>query len=138
MRAAFFALAIAATLAAGLGASLPARAQTAPKSGFTIGGEAFTQDEIVDARALPDLAGAPAIMITLNEEAALRLDAIAPRYADKPVEIKLDGALIARPLILELMTSGIMSFTVDGTMAEAEALALRISGRPPLRDELDE
>lgn len=105
---------------------------------LTIGSETFAQADILDARGLPELDGS-AILITLSPEAAPRLTAVARANVGKPIPISVDGMPISAPVVREEMTDGALQITgLKLALPEAEALALRISGKPPLPDSLDE
>jgi preprotein translocase subunit SecD len=109
----------------------------APRT-FTIGGETFSEAEIVDARSQPDLAGTAAIMITFSPEGAKRLSILTHDYIGKPMPILLNGTLLAEPVVMEDIAGGVAQISGNFTLAEADALALTISGKAPLADSLDE
>ncbi|SNS82789.1 hypothetical protein SAMN06295912_11831 [Sphingomonas laterariae] len=106
--------------------------------GFAIGGQAFQQAEILDARAMPELDGTASIMLTLDPAAAKRLEAITRAHLQKPVEVTLDGATIAAPVVAEPITEGVLTIAGTFTLAQAEAMAKRISGKDPLPEEFEE
>jgi preprotein translocase subunit SecD len=105
---------------------------------FTIGGETFSEAEIVDARSQPDLAGTAAIMITFSPEGAKRLAILSHDHIGKPMPILLNGKLLAEPVVMEDIAGGVAQISGSFTLAEADALALTISGKEPLADSLDE
>ncbi len=118
--------------AAGLGvAAEPARS-------FTIGGESFAEADIVDARAQPDLDGMASILVTLEPKASARLAVITKRYLRKVMPLQLNGTTLTEPLVLEPIIAGAFQISGRFSVPEAEALALKISGKPPLPDSLEE
>ena len=104
---------------------------------FTIGGEPFTQADILDARAQPDVTGHAAILITLSPEGAKRLAVLTRAGIDKPMLITLDDKLLAEPVVKGEIPDGIAQISGNFTLAEADALALKISGKAPLVDSLE-
>ena len=104
---------------------------------FTIGGEPFTQADILDARAQPDVTGHAAILITLSPDGAKRLAMLTRAGIDKPMPITLDGKLLAEPVVRGEISDGIAQISGNFTLAEADALALQISGKPPIIDSLE-
>jgi preprotein translocase subunit SecD len=109
----------------------------APRA-FTIGGETFSEAEIVDARSQPDLAGTAAIMITFSPEGAKRLAMLTHDHIGKPMPILLNGTLLAEPVVMEDIAGGVAQISGNFTLTEADALAFTISGKVPLADSLDE
>lgn len=106
---------------------------------FQIGGEAFAQDEIVDARALPQLGGGASIMITFSDSAAKRMATLTRRLVGGPVAVALDGETISSPTIREPILDGVVQISAQEWSIEAAAeLAKRISGKDPLPDSLEE
>jgi preprotein translocase subunit SecD len=105
---------------------------------FAIGGQAFTQSEILDARGVPEADGRAAVHITFDPAVAARLETVTRAHLGKPLAVTLDGALLAAPIIAEPVASGEMTIPAGATIAEADALALRIAGKPPLPDEFEE
>lgn len=113
-------------------------AQTAPAPDFTIGGEAFAQADILDARAIPEIDGSASIMVTLNPKAAPRLARVARGRAGQPLPVRLDGAEIAAPRVVDPIGGGVISLTGSFTLPQAEAMARRISGKDPVPEEFAE
>lgn len=105
---------------------------------FAIGGEAFTQAEILDARGVPEADGSAAVRITLDPAASGRLATITRAHIGKPLAVTLDGAVVATPTVMEPIETGELVISAAVTLAEADALALRIAGKPPLPDEFGE
>lgn len=122
-------------LALTLGALL-LMAQTA--AGFTIGGQPFAQAEILDARAMPELDGTASIMLTLDPKAAARLGTLTQKNVGQTLPVALDGKQIAAPKLVEPITAGVLTIAGHYTLAEAETLAKRISGKDPVREEFEE
>ncbi len=105
---------------------------------FLIAGEKFAESDIVDARAQPDLEGKAAIMISFSPEGAKRLVLLSRANVGKSIRIELDGKTLAEPFVQGEIADGVAQISGPFTLAEADALALKISGRPPLSDGLDE
>ncbi len=103
---------------------------------LSIGGEAFAPEEVMDARALPDINGKVGIMITLTPEAAKRLEGISGSLVGKPLLIALDGKTLAAELIRKPIRDGVIELPGRWSLTDGEALARRISGRDPLPDDL--
>ena len=114
----------------------PAAAQ-AP-AGFTIAGEAFAQRDILDARAMPDVDGTAGIMLTFTPQAAKRLETLTRAGVGKPMPIALDGKVLVEPTVDAPIDGGVVEVSGHFPMAEAEALAKRISGKDPLPDSMDQ
>lgn len=103
---------------------------------LSIGGEAFAPEEVMDARALPDINGKVGIMITLAPEAAKRLEGISGSLVGKPLLIALDGKTLAAELVRKPIRDGVIELPGRWSLTDGEALARRISGRDPLPDDL--
>jgi hypothetical protein len=103
---------------------------------LSIGGEAFVPDEVMDARALPDINGKVGIMITLTPEATKRLEGISGSLVGKPLLIALDGKNLAAELVRKPILDGVIELPGRWNLTDGEALARRISGRDPLPDDL--
>lgn len=117
-------------------AALPMSARGQAAGAFTIAGETFTPDEILDARAMPDIGGTASITITLAPEAAGRLAAITRAREEKPAMVVLDGEALGNPEAP--IVDGVLTIAGDFDVGEAEALAKRISGKDPLPEEFEE
>jgi hypothetical protein len=88
-------------------------------AGFAVGGVPLKPGDILDGRAIAGGDGKPVVMITLTAAAAKRIAGRAQVTLDgKPVAARVTDAVIE----------------IDGTpgFPAAEALALRLSGKPPL------
>ncbi len=110
---------------------------TAEARQFVIAGVAFSEAEIVDARGIPELDGRASIMVTLADAATTKLAEGAAKLGDSNATVSLDGTVLA-----EAPASAIAGpvITIGGrpNIADAEAIALRISGKPPISDPLEE
>jgi preprotein translocase subunit SecD len=115
-----------------------AAAPGAAPAGFAIGGEAFSQRDILDARAMPSLDGIATIMLTFTPPAAKRLKALTTTQVGKPMPVTIDGQLLAEPVVGEPIAGGVIEMDGHFTLPQATALAKRISGRDPLPDSLDQ
>jgi len=116
----------------------PLNAQTMATGKLTIGGEVFAAAEILDARAMPDINGKAGIMLTLSPTAAKRLAAITGALAGRPMLVALDGETLLAEMIRAPIRDGVIEIPGRYTLPEAEVLAKRISGKPPLPDDLAE
>jgi preprotein translocase subunit SecD len=105
---------------------------------FTIGGIAFVEGDIVDARALPDLAGMPTIMITFSKPAAQRFGVLTAKRKGKPLPIMLDGKVLAQPVVSDAILRGEAQISGSWPYEEAVRLAKQISGKNPLPDDLEQ
>ena len=117
---------------------LAAAAAGAPPAGFAIGGEAFSQRDILDARAMPTLDGIATIMLTFTPPAARRLKTLTTAQVGKAMPVTLDGKLLAEPVVEEPIAGGVIEMDGHFQLPEATALAKRISGRDPLPDSMDQ
>lgn len=105
---------------------------------FTIGGEAFAEADILDARALPSMDGMPTVLVSFSEAAAERFTKIAQAYQGKPVAIVLDGKTLSSPLVNGPIETSAIEISGLASLVDAVRLARLISGKEPLRDELEE
>lgn len=110
-------------------------APVAPRA-FTIAGEAFSEAEIIDARAQPDLAGKATIMITFDDSGRIKLARLSSENKFKPLPFVLDGKVLMAPVVTDPILDGIAQITGMFTITEAEMIAKRISGKAPLPDSL--
>jgi preprotein translocase subunit SecD len=115
-----------------------AAAPATPPAGFAIGGEAFSQRDILDARAMPSLDGIATIMLTFTPPAAKRLKALTTAQVGKTMPVTLDGKLLAEPVVAQPIAGGVIEMDGHFALPQATALAKRISGRDPLPDSLDQ
>ncbi len=105
---------------------------------FTIGGVPFSEAEIIDARAQPDTSGMAAVMITFSPEGAKKLAALSKASTGKAIKIELDGKMLSEPMVVGEIADGTAQISGNFSVRDADALALAISGKPPLGDSLDE
>lgn len=110
----------------------------AAERNFLIAGESFPEADIVDARAQPELDGTSSIRITFGEAAAKRIALATQRLVGKPAHVALDEVTIADPIVREPIRDGVLQLSGAWTIADAEALAKKISGKDPLPDSLEE
>ncbi|TVV71610.1 hypothetical protein FOY91_16365 [Sphingomonas solaris] len=118
--------------------ALAAAAPVVAPAAFTIGGEPFAQADILDARAMPDVDGSAAIMLTFSPAAAKRLARVTATGIGKPLPVALDGKVLVAPMIEAPIDGGVIEMAGHFALPEAEALAKRISGKDPLPDSLDQ
>lgn len=105
---------------------------------FRIGPEPFAEADILDARALPSVDGMPVLMITLAEQASLRLHKLTAAMVGMPLPVTLDGKQLTAPLVREPIAGGVLEISGLPDMRECERLAREISGKEPLPDSLEE
>jgi preprotein translocase subunit SecD len=105
---------------------------------FEIADESFPESEILDARAQPELDGTSSIRITFSEAAAKRIALVTQRLVGRPAHVALDEVTVADPIVRETIRDGVLQLDGPWTIASAEALARKISGKPPLPDSLEE
>ncbi len=106
--------------------------------GLSFGAEEFAQADIVDARAQPELDGRVSILFTLEEPAAARLATFSAAHIGKAVPVIFAGRELAAPILAEAISTGTFQISGAFTLDEAKALALAISGKPPLADSLED
>lgn len=112
-------------------AAHPAPAKTYPTGRFEVGGKPVPPTAILDARALPDMAGKPSLMVTLTPDAAAMLTA----GPGATVSATLDGRPLGESPTDALRTDHVLQLSGSfSDYATATAVARRISGRDPLPD----
>ena len=95
---------------------------------FTVGGQTLQPVDMLDGRAIAGGGGAPVVLLTLSPSGLRKLAALA---ASAPVAI--DGkTVVARRIGTTIEIDGQTDFKA------AAAFALRVSGKPPLPDSVDE
>lgn len=102
------------------------------------GTENFTQADIIDARAQPELDGRVSVLVTLEPPASARLAELTRENVGKPLPLIYHGKEIAAPTIMEPITGGSFQISASFTLEEARQIALDISGKPPLADSLED
>lgn len=127
-----------AFVAAAVSAVLMATASVAAPAVFTIGGERFAHEDIIDARAQPDLSGVPVILITFEPPAAARIQQLTAARIGQTLPFVLDGRTLVEPLIQEAIPGDSIQLSGQFAYQEAQEIALAISGKPPLPESLEE
>jgi preprotein translocase subunit SecD len=125
-------------LLAGLTLLIAHAAMATDARGLTIGGVAFSQADVVDARGLPDISGEAVILVTFSRAGAERLAKLTRENITLPVAVAVDGKTISEPVIREEITSGSIQITGGLSLAEAIRMAKLISGKDPLPDDLED
>ena len=120
-----------------LSVTQPAVAEDASRV-FLIGAEPFAEMDVVDARAQPDVDGMVSVLVTLEPAAGARFGAITKAHIGKTLPISLNGKILTEPTVLESITGGAFQISGRFNLQEAGRLALQISGKPPLRDSLED
>jgi preprotein translocase subunit SecD len=105
---------------------------------FKINGMAFSQTEILDARGTASLSGEPAILVTVSEKARAKLQSLSAAVLGKAITASLDGRTLNGPVVRDPIADGMIELTGFADFSESEAVAERISGKPPLPDSLEE
>lgn len=128
------ALALALLLAGSAAVAAPP-AKSYPTGSFMVAGTLVAPSHILDARALPDMAGKPSLMVTLDPATAAAL-----AKGDAPLPATLDGRPLGTSPVDALRSDHVLQLSGDFASYDvAAALARRISGRDPLPDsETDE
>jgi preprotein translocase subunit SecD len=109
-----------------------------PNAALSIGDESFGQSEILDARGLPSIDGMPVIMVTFDDAAARKIQALTQKYLNQPMAIAINGKLVSAPVVKAPVTENVIEISGVGSMEEAVTLAKTISGKDPLPDSLEE
>jgi hypothetical protein len=105
--------------------------KTYPMGLFEVAGRKLAATDILDARAIPDMAGKPSLMVTLTPAAAA---AIGGKTGAK-LPCTLDGKALGESPADALAVDHIVALSGDfGNYDATAALARRISGRDPLPD----
>jgi preprotein translocase subunit SecD len=126
-------LALAALLA------YPAMAiASTPADLLTIGGAAFPQTDILDARATSDGTGMPNIFVTMTPAAAKRLASISKANIGKPIAIAIGNTVLMNPIVRDEITGGVIEISGIASFDAAASMARRISGKDPLPESTDE
>jgi preprotein translocase subunit SecD len=105
---------------------------------FSVGGEVFAEQDIVDARALPGMDGGIVIMITFSDAARERLEAVSITRLNDKLPMVLDSKVLAEPVVKAPVTSGVVEIPSTLSLKDATALAKIISGKDPLPESLEE
>jgi hypothetical protein len=108
-----------------------------PERRFAIGSVMVTANQIADARAVPGLDGAVSILVTVEPGVANAIAKAGARSAGKPIPVSLDGKPLGEVASLPPVTEPI-EVPVKLPLAEAEGVAIHISGKPPLPDSLED
>lgn len=117
---------------------LAASAAQAAEGNLLIAGESFSHADVLDARAQPEIDGTASIRITFDGAAAKRIETLTARLIGKAAQITIDDMTIADPIVHEPVRGGVLQLSGPWVLADAEALAKRISGKDPLPDSLEE
>lgn len=128
----FVALGAALLLAGSASAAAVVKAiKSYPTSAFTAGGHPIAVKDVLDARAIPDMAGKPSLMITLTPGAAASIHATQG--------VRVPGTLDGKPLgdspSDSLGSEHVLQLSGDfGDYTATAAIARRISGHDPVPD----
>ena len=128
----FVALGAALLLAGSVSAAVVVKPiKTYPTGVFTAGGHPIAAKDVLDARAIPDMAGKPSLMITLTPAAAASIHAAQGAR----VPCTLDGKPLGDSPSDALGSEHVLQLSGDfGDYTATAALARRISGHDPLPD----
>ena len=108
-----------------------APAKTYPTGAFVVADHAIKPTDILDARAIPDMAGKPSLMVTLTPAAATAVGA----PPGGKLACTLDGTLLGASPADALASDHVLQVSGEfGDYAATAALARRISGRDPVPD----
>jgi SecDF, P1 head subdomain len=81
----------------------------------------------VQASAVTDATGRPALSIRLDESGAEMLEAITVAHMGDVVPLRVDDEVIMSPRVLETITGGEILVSGDFELEELKALAVRLS-----------
>ncbi len=81
----------------------------------------------LEASAVTDAAGRPALSIRLDDVGAAQLADITREHMGDVVPLRVDDETLMSPRVLERITDGEILVSGDFEMSELEALALRLS-----------
>ena len=105
---------------------------------FRINDTPFAEAEILDARGTATLAGEPAILVTLADAARRKLQALSAAALGQPIRAQIGTTSLSGPIVRDPITDGVIELSGCANFAACEALAERISGKPPVPDSLEE
>ena len=77
-------------------------------------------------------------MLTFDEKGRAKLARLSSENKSKPLAFVLDSKLLMAPVVTVPIVDGIAQITGMFSLTEAELIAKKISGKPPLPDSLDE
>lgn len=120
-------------------AALPLLLAAPADAALIVGSERFEQEEVLDARALPDASGAAAILVTFTVPGARRYAKIAKAHEGRKLRFALDDRLLAEPTMGRADDEGAVQISGDfGGFDGAAAIARQISGKAPVPEEGEE
>ena len=123
------ALLLLAAMAQPPDAQAPATSAEAQRPGLSIGDIAFTAADIAGATQEWDDLGTPIVVVTFTEAGRTKFDQAQHGRVGQALEIRVDGELVASPLLMEIVAGDRISITGSFTREQATALARRIA--PP-------
>jgi hypothetical protein len=128
----FLALGAALLLAGSASAAAVVKpVKTYPTGAFTAGGHPIAPKDVLDARAIPDMAGKPSLMITLTPTGAASIHVASGAR----VPCTLDGKPLGDSPSDTLGSEHVLQLSGDfGDYTATAALARRISGHDPVPD----
>ncbi|WP_051103448.1 hypothetical protein [Sphingomonas sp. PR090111-T3T-6A] len=125
------ALGAALLLAGSASAAAVVKAKAYPTGVFTAAGHPIAAKDVLDARAIPDMAGKPSLMITLTPAAAAAIHVAQGAR----VPCTLDGKPLGESPSDSLGSEHVLQLSGDfGDYTATAALARRISGHDPVPD----
>ncbi len=124
-------------LAAAIAIVAPMSVQAQERS-FAIGGIAFSESEIPDARAQPDLDGHASILVSFDESGSAKLIRLTRAFVGRKIVVTLNGNVLIEATVQEPIENGQFLLSGGFSLAEAERIARLISGKEPLSESLDE
>ncbi|MCA1956505.1 hypothetical protein [Zymomonas sp.] len=111
----------------------PRKGKAKDKNGFYIGDQLIAPNDIIDARALPQLKGNPIIMLTLTGEGTERLtEATAGNGFSQMIEIRFKGAVLSQLVLGSPIRDNVLTFSVSVPYQKAQNIAAEISQKQPL------
>lgn len=128
----FAAFGLSLLLAGSALAAAPAKpVKSYPTGVFAVAGHTVAAKDVLDARAIPDMAGKPSLMVTLSPAAATAIKV----EAGAKILCTLDDKPLGASPADALASDHILQLSGDfGDYDATAALARRISGHDPLPD----
>jgi hypothetical protein len=78
----------------------------------------------------------PLVRQRFDDNGRIKLARLSSANKSKPLPFMLDGKVLMAPIVTDPILDGVAQITGMFTLTEAEILAKRISGKPPLPDSL--
>lgn len=110
----------------------------APVDTLTISGVPFPHSDFLDARAIFDETGIPAIYVTLSPAGTAKLAKVTQANIGKELPLQIGDRILMKPVVREPILGGTLQISGVATAEEAKLLAKAMSGKDPLPESLEE